>query len=198
MMRTSCVALAALTLALAACSSSKGGGGGTPAAGKPVVAIVTSLGTVEVELLPDKAPLGVKNFLAYVDKKHYDGTIFHRVIPNFMIQGGNFLPDMTPKPTDPPIKNEAGNGLLNERGTVSWARTGNPDSANSQFFINVKHNVALDHRDDTPMGIGYAVFGRVTKGLEIVDKIDNVQTGMVKGFRDVPIEPVVIQSVRRK
>jgi cyclophilin family peptidyl-prolyl cis-trans isomerase len=175
----------------------------TPKAGggNPTVVIVTSKGTIEAELFADKAPISVKNFLAYVAKQHYDGTIFHRVIgppKNFMIQGGGFTPDMVQKPTDPPIKNEAGNGLLNERGTLAMARTRIVDSATSQFFINLKHNGFLDHRDESPMGFGYAVFGKVTKGMEVVDAIAAVPTGQKGMHGDVPLEPVVIQSIRVK
>ena len=140
----------------------------------------------------------MKNFLAYVEKKHYDGTIFHRVIPDFMIQGGGFTADMTQKPTDPPIKNEAGNGLKTERGTLVYARRPMPDSATSQFFINLKHNVSLDHRDETPQGFGYAVFGKVTKGMEVVDAIAAVATTTKPPHANVPVDPVVIQSVTVK
>ncbi|HEY3356454.1 MAG TPA: peptidylprolyl isomerase [Polyangia bacterium] len=160
--------------------------------------MVTSKGTIELELFADKAPIGVKNFLAYIDKKQYDGTIFHRVIPDFMIQGGGFSPEMTERPTDAPIKNEAGNGLLNERGTLAYARKPMVDSATCQFFINLKHNVALDHRDDSPQGFGYAVFGKVLKGMEAVDAIAAVPTTTKPPHANVPVEPVVIQSVKVK
>jgi cyclophilin family peptidyl-prolyl cis-trans isomerase len=196
--------LAACALALGACSGSKSQGGGA-AAGKggaagphPVVEMVTSKGTIELELFPDKAPIGVKNFLSYVEKKHYDGSIFHRVIPNFMIQGGGFTPDMTEKPTEAPIKNEAGNGLLNERGTLAYARKPMVDSATGQFFINLKHNVQLDHRDESPMGFGYAVFGKVVKGMEVVDAIAAVPTTTKPPHANVPVDPVIIQSVKVK
>jgi peptidyl-prolyl cis-trans isomerase A (cyclophilin A) len=174
---------------------------GTPAPAKAVVEIVTSKGTIEAELNGEKAPLSVKNFLAYVEKKHYDGTIFHRVIgppKNFMIQGGGFTPEMQQKPTDPPIKNEADNGLKNERGTLAMARTRIVDSATSQFFINLKHNEFLDHVEKSDMGYGYTVFGKVLKGMEVVDTIAKVPTGMKNMMGDVPLEPVVIQSIRVK
>jgi cyclophilin family peptidyl-prolyl cis-trans isomerase len=173
-----------------------------PAAGvKPVVEIVTSKGTIVAELYADKAPASVKNFLAYVDKKFYDGTIFHRVIgppKNFMIQGGGFTPDMVQKPTDPPIKNEADNGLKNERGTLAMARTMIVDSATSQFFINLKHNDFLDHSEKSPMGYGYAIFGKVQKGMGVVDAIAKVPTGQKGRMGDVPLEPVLITSIRVK
>jgi len=172
-----------------------------PMGKRPVVEIVTTKGTIEAELYPDKAPISVKNFLSYVEKKFYDGTIFHRVIGpprNFMIQGGGFTPDMVQKPTDPPIKNEATNGLKNERGTLAFARTRAIDSATSQFFINLKHNAFLDHRDTTLDGYGYAVFGKVIKGMDVVDAIARVPTGQRGMFADVPLEPVIIKSIRLK
>ncbi len=164
--------------------------------GNPTVVIKTSLGTIEAVLYKDKAPISVDNFLKYVKDKHYDGTIFHRIIPNFMVQGGGFTPKFSQKKTRAPIKNEAKNGLKNERGTLAMARTGQVDSATCQFFINLKHNSFLDHgvRD-----FGYAVFGKVTKGLDIVDKIAAVKTGAKGPFpRDCPREDVIIQSVRVK
>ena len=169
----------------------------SPAPAKhPSVVMKTSLGEITVELYPDKAPITVKNFLDYVEGKQYDGTIFHRVIPQFMIQGGGFGPDMQQKPTKAPIKNEAGNGLKNTTGTIAMARTGVVDSATAQFFINVRDNTALDHRDDTPAGFGYAVFGRVTGGMDIVKKIENVATTSKPPHQNVPVTPVVIESVR--
>ncbi|MHB9099460.1 MAG: peptidylprolyl isomerase, partial [Syntrophales bacterium] len=126
----------------------------------------------------------------------YDGTVYHRVIPNFMIQGGGFTADLKQKLTNPPIKNEADNGLKNRRGTLAMARTMVVDSATAQFFINVKDNGFLDHRDKTPQGYGYAVFGKVSEGMDIVDKIAAVRTGMQKGFGDVPETPVVIKSMK--
>lgn len=164
-------------------------------AGNPVVVMETSKGTMKIELYPDKAPETVANFLRYVDDGFYDGTIFHRVIPRFMIQGGGMLPDMTEKPTRDPIKNESANGLSNNRGTLAMARTGDPHSATSQFFINHITNVALNRgeRDEW----GYAVFGKVTEGLDVLDAIAQVPTGNKAGHRNVPNEPVVIKSVRR-
>ena len=161
------------------------------AAENPVVVVDTSMGTIKVELYPDKAPITVKNFLGYVDDKFYDGTIFHRVIPNFMIQGGGFEPGMKEKKTRDPIKNESGNGLSNARGTMAMARTPEPDSATAQFFINVKDNDFLD-RANNPDKVGYCVFGKVIDGMDVVDKIKAVATK-----KDVPTQDVVIRSIRR-
>lgn len=161
----------------------------------PVVLVSTSLGDFKIELYKDKAPVTVENFLAYVNDKFYDGTIFHRVIGGFMIQGGGFTPDMAQKKTKAPIKNEAGNGLKNEVGTVAMARTNVVDSATAQFFINVKDNEFLNHRDESQQGFGYTVFGKVIEGLDVVRKIENVKTSTSKGFADVPTEAVVIKSV---
>lgn len=157
----------------------------------------TSLGDVTIELYPDKAPITVKNFLSYVDEKFYDGTIFHRVIKAFMIQGGGFSPDFIEKMAKPPIKNEAANGLKNKRGTIAMARTMVVDSATCQFFINLVDNSFLDHRNTTPEGYGYAVFGKVIGGLDVVDAIANVKTGTIRGFQDAPRETVTIISVSR-
>ena len=163
------------------------------------VVIATNYGDITVELDAEKAPLTVKNFLSYVDEKFYDGTIFHRVIKNFMIQGGGFMPDMAQKRTHAPVKNEAGNGLKNTRGTIAMARTMIIDSATAQFFINTVDNAFLDHRDNSMQGFGYAVFGKVTDGMEVVDAIAAVTTGEVGGMSDVPTPaPVVITSIRRK
>jgi cyclophilin family peptidyl-prolyl cis-trans isomerase len=163
--------------------------------GKPVVLLETSMGDIKVELYPDKAPITVKNFLAYVNEGHYDGLVFHRVIRGFMIQGGGFTPDMKEKrPAHPPIRNEAGNGLRNERGTIAMARTAVVDSASAQFFINVVNNDFLNHKNETPQGFGYAVFGKVIEGMDVVDNIRNVPTGSVKMFQDVPREPVTIRK----
>jgi cyclophilin family peptidyl-prolyl cis-trans isomerase len=184
-MKNSLFAIAAVGCVLApACAA--------PAADKnPVVVMETSLGTVKIELYQDKAPNTVKNFLGYVDDKFYDGTIFHRVISDFMVQGGGFEPGMKEKKTKDPIKNEAGNGLSNERGTIAMARTNDPDSATAQFYINVKDNSkGLDKKSGSA---GYCVFGRVIDGMDVVDKIKNVETGA----RDVPKEDVVIKSIRR-
>jgi cyclophilin family peptidyl-prolyl cis-trans isomerase len=164
-------------------------------AADPVVEIKTSLGSFVVQLDPAHSPLSTANFLDYVDKKFYDGTIFHRVIPGFMVQGGGFGPDMTEKPAGAPIKNEGLNGLHNLRGTIAMARLPDPDSATAQFYINVVDNHSLDASPYTP---GYAVFGKVIKGMEVVDKIVGVETTMKGRYEDVPVEPVVIESVRRK
>ena len=161
-------------------------------AANPVVVIDTSAGPIKIELFEEKAPVSVKNFLKYVDDKHYDGTIFHRVIANFMIQGGGMEANGKEKTTRDPIKNEAGNGIANERGTVAMARTSVPDSATSQFFVNVKKNGFLD-RAEAQDGVGYAVFGRVIEGMDVVDKIKEVKTA--RG--DKPVEDVVIKSVKR-
>ena len=161
----------------------------------PVVVMETSMGKITIELAEDKAPITVKNFLKYVDDKHFDGCIFHRVISDFMIQGGGFDTSFKQKDTYKPITNEAGNGLSNKRGTVAMARTDDPDSATAQFFINVKDNPGLDRAGNKA---GYAVFGRVTDGMDVVDKIRKVDTGVRKGHKDVPVEDVVIKSVKRK
>ena len=164
-------------------------------AANPVVVMETSMGAVKIELFEDKAPITVKNFLSYVDDKHYDNTIFHRVISTFMIQGGGFDADGKEKKTKEPIKNEADNGVKNERGTIAMARTNNPDSATAQFFVNVTNNGFLDR---TATNAGYAVFGRVIDGMDVVDKIKNVKTGPKFIFdKDAPQENVVIKSVRR-
>ncbi len=163
----------------------------------PVVLMETSLGNIKIELDQAKAPITVKNFLSYVDEKFYDGTIFHRVIGNFMIQGGGFTADMQQKRAKAPIKNEAGNGLKNMTGTIAMARTNIVDSATAQFFINVVDNDFLNHQNTTPQGFGYAVFGKVIEGMDVVDKIKAVKTGSKMGFSDVPAEAVVIKSVRR-
>jgi peptidyl-prolyl cis-trans isomerase A (cyclophilin A) len=157
----------------------------------PVVILTTSLGVIKIELNPEKAPITVENFLAYVDDGFYDDTIFHRVIPNFMVQGGGMTADGGQKKTKAAIKNEADNGLLNERGTIVMARTQAKDSATAQFFINVVDNAVLNHggRD-----FGYAVFGKVTEGMDVADKIAAVKTG--RG--DVPVEPVLIESAKRE
>jgi peptidyl-prolyl cis-trans isomerase B (cyclophilin B) len=162
----------------------------------PVVEMDTSEGKIKIELFEDKAPITVKNFLKYVDDKHYDGTIFHRVISDFMIQGGGMEPGLKEKETRSPIKNESTNGLENKRGTIAMARTGVPDSATSQFFINVKDNPFLDKAKARDK-VGYAVFGRVTDGLDVVDRIRKVETGNQGGHENVPVKDVVIKSARR-
>ncbi|PLX39941.1 MAG: hypothetical protein C0608_10390 [Deltaproteobacteria bacterium] len=181
--------LAALLMLSTACASADDK--------KPKVLLETTLGNIVLELDAEKAPISVKNFLGYVDSGHYDGLVFHRVIGNFMVQGGGFTPDMVPKKGGAPIKNEAGNGLKNLRGTIAMARTNVVDSATSQFFINVVDNAFLDHKDESQRGFGYAVFGKVVEGMETVDKIRAVKTGMVNRFKDVPLEPVVIKKASR-
>lgn len=163
----------------------------------PSVIIHTSRGDITVELYEDQAPVTVENFLSYARNGFYDDTIFHRVIPGFMIQGGGFTPELVPKPNQAPIKNEADNGLSNQRGTIAMARTNEPDSATSQFFVNVVDNSAsLDHRGkQSGRTWGYAVFGRVTDGMNVVDEIRFVQTEARGPHQNVPIEPVVIESV---
>ncbi|NIM20152.1 MAG: peptidyl-prolyl cis-trans isomerase [Candidatus Latescibacteria bacterium] len=160
----------------------------------PMIVLETTLGKIEVELYADKAPVTVKNFVWYVENKFYDGLIFHRVIPDFMIQGGGFNLKMVQKEGNAPIKNEATNGLGNDRGTIAMARTSVINSATSQFFINLKDNAFLNHRDNSQAGYGYAVFGKVTKGLDVVDKIAKVETQSHMGYDDVPVDPVVIEK----
>jgi peptidyl-prolyl cis-trans isomerase A (cyclophilin A) len=160
----------------------------------PVILMETSQGTIKIELFEKEAPISVKNFLGYVNKGFYNGTIFHRVINGFMIQGGGFSTDFAQKPTGAPVKNEAANGLKNDRGTIAMARTGMPDSATSQFFINVKNNDMLNRPN--PDGFGYTVFGKVIEGMDVVDKIKAVKTGFIHGMGDVPEQQVVIKSVK--
>jgi peptidyl-prolyl cis-trans isomerase A (cyclophilin A) len=154
----------------------------------------TTLGEFTVELFEKEAPVTVANFLKYIDDGFFDGTIFHRIVPGFVIQGGGFTEDMSQKRTNPTIKNEADNGLKNERGTLSMARTNDINSATSQFFVNLKDNVALDNSRGN---FGYAVFGKVTQGMDVIDQIAAVETGRRKGYEDVPVEAVVMTSVRR-
>jgi cyclophilin family peptidyl-prolyl cis-trans isomerase len=163
----------------------------------PMVEMETSEGIIKIELWSDKAPITVNNFLSYVDEGFYDGTIFHRVIDGFMIQGGGLSSDMKEKKGHAPIKNEATAELKNTRGTIAMARTGVVDSATAQFFINVADNDSLNHRDTTPRGYGYAVFGKVVEGMDVVDKIRKVQTTTRGPYQDVPATPVVIKSVKR-
>jgi len=164
----------------------------------PRVEFKTSMGSFTFELYPDKAPKTVANFLQYARSGFYDATIFHRVIDGFMIQGGGFQPDMRQKPTQGTIKNEAGNGLKNEVGTIAMARTPDPHSASAQFFINVKDNGFLDYRDSSPQGYGYAVFGRVVEGMDTVMRIAKVPTTTSGQHGNVPQKPVVIESVKLK
>ena len=172
-------------------------GAGVARAANPVVVIETNLGTIKVELFEDKAPITVKNFLGYVDDKHYDGTIFHRVIEGFMIQGGGMEPGGKEKKTKPAIKNESSNGLSNERGTIAMARTAEADSATSQFYINTVNNTFLDKKEARD-GVGYCVFGKVIEGIEVVDKIEKVQKKPVAaGKPSEPKDDVVIKSVRK-
>lgn len=169
------------------------------AADNPTAVIHTSKGDIELELFAEQAPRTVQNFVDYANSGFYDGTIFHRVISHFMIQGGGFTPDMEKKPTGEPIPNEADNGLSNKRGTIAMARTNDPHSATAQFFINVQDNMNLDHTGQSHSAAwGYAVFGRVTSGMEVVDEIRFVQTGRVGPYSDVPVEPVVIERVEIK
>ena len=168
-----------------------------PTQEQPMVILKTTLGDITIKLFPDKAPITVANFLAYVDSGHYNGTIFHRVIDGFMIQGGGFNRYMLQKPTQAPIKNEAANGLQNKRGTIAMARTSVVDSATSQFFINVVDNAFLDYRSPDPRGFGYCVFGEVVSGMDVVDQIKAVRTGVKNGMADVPLQTVEILSAER-
>lgn len=161
----------------------------------PTVVVKTNMGDITIQLNSEKAPISTENFLKYVDKKFYDGTIFHRVIPSFMIQGGGMTPDMKEKETLAPIKNEAINGLKNTRGTVAMARTDIVDSATAQFFINTVDNPFLDHKSDSQFG--YAVFGEVKKGMDVVDKIKEVATATKYPHENVPVKAVIIESIRR-
>jgi peptidyl-prolyl cis-trans isomerase A (cyclophilin A) len=163
----------------------------------PVVVLETDKGTITIELWADKAPISVENFLRYIDNGFFDGLIFHRVIPGFMVQGGGFSPDMQQKSSYDPIKNEARSDVPNIRGTLAMARTNVVDSATSQFFINHADNGFLNHTNDSAQGFGYAVFGEVTEGMNIVDEIAQVATGNVSGYGDVPLEAVVINSFQR-
>ena len=188
MRRFMLIALALLSLALA----------GGALAGNPKVSLQTNKGVIVMELYPDQAPKSVENFLAYVDSGFYNGTVFHRVIKDFMIQGGGFDPNMKQKDTRPSVAIEADNGLKNERGTLAMARTSDPNSATAQFFINLKDNAFLNHTAKTPRGWGYTVFGRVTDGMAVVDAIGNLPTGAKGSFpTDVPQETVIIEKASR-
>jgi peptidyl-prolyl cis-trans isomerase B (cyclophilin B) len=160
-----------------------------------MVKMDTNQGTIMLELDADNAPNTVANFITYAKEGFYDGTIFHRVISNFMIQGGGFNEDMSQKTTHVPIKNEANNGLKNDNGTIAMARTGDPHSATAQFFINVKDNDFLNFSSETPQGWGYAVFGKVTEGMDVVEKIKGIATTTKGPYQDVPVEPVIIERV---
>jgi len=177
-----------LVLAMAAAAAAPSTAGHT----NPRVLLETSKGKIVVELYPAKAPKTVANFLEYVKSHQFDGTIFHRVIPGFMIQGGGFTANMQQKPTRDPIANEADNGLKNERGTLAMARTNDPNSASAQFFINLVNNRPLDFTAKTPGGWGYAVFGKVVEGMDVVDKIASVPTGTSGPYSDVPREAITI------
>jgi cyclophilin family peptidyl-prolyl cis-trans isomerase len=166
-----------------------------PAPGNPVVVIETSAGTITAELYKDRAPVSVANFLQYVRDQHYDGTIWHRVVPGYVIQGGGYTPAMVERPTRPPIQNEATNGLRNHRGTLAMARLRSPRSATAQFYINLAENGGFDHHGFSPDTFGYAVFGRVLTGMDVVDRIGAVKTGTRDGMEEVPIEPVLIVRV---
>jgi cyclophilin family peptidyl-prolyl cis-trans isomerase len=167
-----------------------------PSPGNPVVVISTTLGDITVELFKDKAPVSVENFLQYAGEDFYNGTIFHRIERHFVVQGGGFSPDLVEKPTRGPIQNEATNGLRNVRGTVAMARRRVLRSATSQFYFNLSDNAQLDHRGYNPEEFGYAVFGRVLSGMDVVDRIGGVATRSVGDFDAVPVEPVVIKGVR--
>jgi peptidyl-prolyl cis-trans isomerase B (cyclophilin B) len=164
---------------------------------RPVVVIDTTMGVIKAELWDDETPETVKNFLQHVDASHYDDLVFHRVIPGFMIQGGGMTKDLRPKPTLPPIRNEASAELRNDRGTLAMARTNDPHSATSQFFINLVDNHALNHKEETPRGYGYCAFGKVIEGMSVVDEIAKVRTTTVGPHENVPAEPVVIKSIRK-
>ena len=166
-----------------------------PAPGNPVVVIETSAGTITAELYKDRAPVSVENFLQYVRDGQYGGTIWHRVVPGFMVQGGGYTADMAEKATRPPIQNEATNGLSNRRGTLAMARLQSARSATAQFYINLANNAMLDHRGFSPGDFGYAVFGRVLEGMDVVDRIAVVKTATKDGMDNVPVEPVVIKSI---
>jgi len=185
-------------LGLAIATLVAGNGASQGASENPVVVIETSMGSITAELFADKAPKSTANFLAYMKSGFYTGTVFHRVIPGFMIQGGGMTKDLKRKPTLPPIVNEATNGLSNARGTLAMARTAEVNSATAQFFINVKDNAALNHRGTDPQGFGYAVFGKVLDGMEVVDKIERTPTGTVGSYNNVPLAPVVIKAVSLK
>lgn len=183
-----------LVMALALAAAGLGAAGAASAKDNPMVVLDTSEGKITMELYPAKAPVTVDNFLWYVNHGFYDGLTFHRIVPGFVIQGGGFEPDMSQKPTNPSIDNEAGNGLSNEKYTVAMARTNAVNSATSQFFINLKDNGALDHRDNTVAGFGYCVFGKVVDGEDTVNAIAGVPTTTKNGMQGVPKTPVIIKE----
>ncbi len=168
-----------------------------PRKGNEMVVIDTSMGSMTVELWPDKAPKTVKNFMKYVDSGYYDGLVFHRIIQGFMIQGGGFDLRMVKKETMDPVENEARSDTPNDRGTISMARTPGPHTATSQFFINHKDNPALNHTAKTDQGYGYCVFGKLVDGLEVLDSIAAVETGVMGPYRDIPVKPIVINKIRK-
>jgi cyclophilin family peptidyl-prolyl cis-trans isomerase len=168
------------------------------AAANPQVVVDTSLGSFTIELFQDKAPVSVENFLQYVHEGFYAGTIFHRVVAGYVVQGGGYTPDLNEKPTRPPIQNEATNGLSNQRGTVAMARTRMVRSGTSQFFVNVVDNRRLDHTGYSPDDFGYAVFGRVVEGMDVVDRISKLPTTIKDGMESVPIDPVIIKGITVK
>ncbi len=189
------MALRKLALAGVVAAMTLGTAGPVDAQDNPIVVMETSLGNMTIELYRDQAPITVDNFLRYVEDGFFEGTVFHRVIPNFMIQGGGLTPTLVEKETAEPIRNEATNGLANERGTIAMARTPVVDSATAQFFINLVDNPTLNHRGTDPRSFGYAVFGRLTGGLDVLDSIGAVRTTRQGPHQDVPVEPVVINSV---
>ena len=194
--------LAAVLLLAAGCSKSDDAAKNADSAKEthnPVVTMKTNKGTITLELYPDKAPKSVENFIAYAESGFYDGTIFHRVIPDFMIQGGGYTAGLDRKDTRPAVQNEANNGLKNELGTIAMARTSDPNSAISQFFINVKNNAFLDFKSETPQDWGYCVFGKVTDGIDVVHAIEHAPTSDRGGaFQNLPTDQVVIESVTVK
>jgi cyclophilin family peptidyl-prolyl cis-trans isomerase len=190
-----CVAVMFIWLAPANGAEEKAMENSEKAEKNPIVEMKTSEGTIKIELWADKAPVTVKNFLQYAEEGFYEGTIFHRVIDGFMIQGGGFTPDMRQKQPRAPIKNEAKADLKNDLGTIAMARTMVVDSATSQFFINVKNNESLNHRDESPQGFGYAVFGKVIEGMDVVDKIKALPTGNAGPHQNVPRTPIIIEKV---
>jgi peptidyl-prolyl cis-trans isomerase B (cyclophilin B) len=192
-MNVSLICLACLLAIVGSASGATQGKAPQPPA-HPQVLLETSKGNITLELYPDKAPKTVENFLQYVKSGFYNGTIFHRVIPSFMIQGGGFTTDMTQKPTKGPVKNEADNRLSNERGTIAMARTGDPDSATAQFFINHKDNASLNFTAKNAAGWGYTVFGKVVEGMDVVDAIAQVPTGSKGMYENVPSQPVVLKK----